>query len=158
MRGSGKDGASRRWERWVGIRHFQGLAQDCRPASRPRAHKAWLPDEWGQGVKQTQPTSRSTGGGGGILTCYVAPDGKSFFHKETSQLYAGARDGCVVLDADLSRGLDRAAAPSALVCDGLGPLHTSLSLTHIPIARPSSGLPGFCLRICPDSRKRLVRE
>lgn len=49
----------------------------------------WLPDDWGQGVKQTQPTSHSTGGGGGILTTFVAPDGRSFFHKETSQQYAG---------------------------------------------------------------------
>jgi len=49
----------------------------------------WLPDDWGQGVKQTQPTAHSTGGGGGILTTYVAPDGKSFFHKATSEQYAG---------------------------------------------------------------------
>eukprot|EP00930_Biecheleria_cincta_P073589 TRINITY_DN60869_c0_g1_i1.p1 TRINITY_DN60869_c0_g1~~TRINITY_DN60869_c0_g1_i1.p1 ORF type:complete len:538 (-),score=95.61 TRINITY_DN60869_c0_g1_i1:153-1739(-) len=49
----------------------------------------WLPDDWGQGVKQTQPTAHSTGRGGGILTTYVAPDGKSFFHKATSEKYAG---------------------------------------------------------------------
>lgn len=49
----------------------------------------WLPDDWGQGVKQTQPTSHSTGVGGGILTTFVAPDGKSFFHKATSEAYNG---------------------------------------------------------------------
>jgi len=58
---------------------------------------AWLPDEWGQGVKQTQPTAKSTGGNGGILTTYVAPDGKSFFHKSVAEQYAGrqftAEDG-----------------------------------------------------------------
>jgi len=49
----------------------------------------WLPDDWGQGVKVTVATSRSTGTGGGILTTFVAPDGKSFFHKHTSEAYNG---------------------------------------------------------------------
>jgi len=49
----------------------------------------WLPDDWGQGVKVTQPTARSFGTGGGILTTFVAPDGKSFFHKKTSQAHNG---------------------------------------------------------------------
>mmetsp|Transcript_114824 Transcript_114824/g.357659 ORF Transcript_114824/g.357659 Transcript_114824/m.357659 type:complete len:566 (+) Transcript_114824:56-1753(+) len=49
----------------------------------------WLPDDWGQGVKITQPTVRSTMGGGGILTAFVAPDGKNFFHKATSEEYCG---------------------------------------------------------------------
>lgn len=56
------------------------------------ARVPWLPDNWGQGVKQTQPTSHSTGDGGGILTTFVAPDGKtSFFHKATSEIYAGSK-------------------------------------------------------------------
>lgn len=50
---------------------------------------AWLPDDWGQGVKITEATARSTGTGGGILTTFVAPDGKSFFHKHTSELHNG---------------------------------------------------------------------
>eukprot|EP00931_Biecheleriopsis_adriatica_P119373 TRINITY_DN94601_c0_g1_i1.p1 TRINITY_DN94601_c0_g1~~TRINITY_DN94601_c0_g1_i1.p1 ORF type:complete len:608 (-),score=165.05 TRINITY_DN94601_c0_g1_i1:51-1874(-) len=41
----------------------------------------WLPDDWGQGVKTTHPNSRSTKGGGGILTSYVSPDMKVFYHK-----------------------------------------------------------------------------
>jgi len=50
---------------------------------------AWLPDDWGQGVKMTQPSSRSTGGGGGILTSFVGPDMKVFFHKKTTEAYVG---------------------------------------------------------------------
>lgn len=53
------------------------------------ARAPWLPDDWGQGVKQTQANGRSTGTSGGILTTYVAPDGKSFFHKPTSEEYNG---------------------------------------------------------------------
>jgi len=49
----------------------------------------WLPDDWGQGVKTTEANGRSTGTGGGILTTFVAPDGKSFFHKHTSEKYRG---------------------------------------------------------------------
>lgn len=52
-----------------------------------RAH--WLPDDWGQGIKATLKTWRSMKGGGGILTTFVAPDGKSFFHKHTSEAWAG---------------------------------------------------------------------
>lgn len=58
----------------------------------------WLPDDWGQGIKITEANGRSTGTGGGILTTFVAPDGKSFFHKHTSEEYRGkgemtAKDG-----------------------------------------------------------------
>lgn len=53
------------------------------------ARVPWLPDDWGQGVKPTVATSRSTGTGGGILTTFVAPDGKSFFHKHTSEAWNG---------------------------------------------------------------------
>jgi len=49
----------------------------------------WLPDDWGQGVKMTLPVSRSTGGGGGILTTFVGPDMKSFFHKSKVEEYVG---------------------------------------------------------------------
>jgi len=53
-----------------------------------RSH--WLPDAWGQGVKITSPTFRSTGGTGGILQCYVAPDGKTiYYHKHMVQFYEG---------------------------------------------------------------------
>jgi len=60
------------------------------------ARAQWLPDEWGQGVKITSPISRSIGkedgGSRGILTCFVAPDGKSFFHKPNSEEYS-AKNG-----------------------------------------------------------------
>lgn len=49
----------------------------------------WLPDDWGQGVKPTVATAHTTGTGGGSLTTFVAPDGKSFFHKQTSEAYNG---------------------------------------------------------------------
>jgi hypothetical protein len=38
---------------------------------------AWLPDDWGQGVKITIPTAHSTGTSGGTYTVIIAPDGKS---------------------------------------------------------------------------------
>jgi len=63
---------------------FQGV-----PIHVDFARVPWLPDDWGQGVKQTQANGRSTGTGGGILTTFVAPDGKSFFHKHTSEAYFG---------------------------------------------------------------------
>ena len=43
---------------------------------------AWLPDDWGQGVKPTRKTANSTGGGGGTSTVIVSPDGKVFNHKK----------------------------------------------------------------------------
>jgi len=50
----------------------------------------WMPDDWGQAIKPTKPTSHSTGGGGGILTTFVAPDGKTcFFHKERCEEHMG---------------------------------------------------------------------
>jgi hypothetical protein len=60
---------------------------------------SWLPDTWGQGVKITKKLSakgmkaRQKNGhsfankGGGILTTFVAPDGKCFFHKHMSEAH-----------------------------------------------------------------------
>ncbi|CAK0890933.1 unnamed protein product [Prorocentrum cordatum] len=53
-----------------------------------RAH--WLPDEWGQGVKITHMgaaarRAEKDHGSRGVLTCFVAPDGKNFFHKHLSE-------------------------------------------------------------------------
>ncbi|CAJ1343759.1 unnamed protein product [Effrenium voratum] len=57
----------------------------------------WLPDEWGQGVKTTCPTARSTGGGGGTLTAFVSPDMTVYYHKCKVEEYVGRplteRDG-----------------------------------------------------------------
>mmetsp|Transcript_92878 Transcript_92878/g.161391 ORF Transcript_92878/g.161391 Transcript_92878/m.161391 type:complete len:491 (-) Transcript_92878:80-1552(-) len=53
------------------------------------ARHAWLPDEWGQGVKITQPTAHSTGHTGGTYTVIVAPDGKIFYHRKPAEDYAG---------------------------------------------------------------------
>jgi len=53
----------------------------------------WLPDEWGQGIKITHKNGRSAGpkdwGGRGLLTSFVAPDGKVFFHQHVAEKYAG---------------------------------------------------------------------
>eukprot|EP00747_Dinoflagellata_sp_TGD_P163246 gnl/TRDRNA2_/TRDRNA2_181715_c0_seq1.p1 gnl/TRDRNA2_/TRDRNA2_181715_c0~~gnl/TRDRNA2_/TRDRNA2_181715_c0_seq1.p1 ORF type:complete len:621 (+),score=146.30 gnl/TRDRNA2_/TRDRNA2_181715_c0_seq1:68-1930(+) len=54
------------------------------------ARAAWMPDDWGQGIKPTSATSRSTNGGGGILTSYVSPDGKTvYYHKSKVEEYVG---------------------------------------------------------------------
>ena len=50
---------------------------------------AWLPDDWGQGVKITKAVSRSRPGQGGTLTIYVGPCGKSFYHKAKVEEYVG---------------------------------------------------------------------
>jgi len=50
---------------------------------------AWLPDEWGQGVKITIPNAHSTGTSGGTYTVMVAPDGKVFYHRGPAEEYAG---------------------------------------------------------------------
>lgn len=55
----------------------------------------WLPDEWGQGIKITHKNGRSEGkkdwGGRGLLTSFVAPDGKVFFHQHCAEQYAGKK-------------------------------------------------------------------
>jgi hypothetical protein len=53
------------------------------------ARHAWLPDDWGQGVKITIPTAHSTGTGGGTYTVIIAPDGKVFYHRVHAEEYAG---------------------------------------------------------------------
>eukprot|EP00930_Biecheleria_cincta_P001208 TRINITY_DN102369_c0_g1_i1.p1 TRINITY_DN102369_c0_g1~~TRINITY_DN102369_c0_g1_i1.p1 ORF type:complete len:514 (-),score=59.07 TRINITY_DN102369_c0_g1_i1:42-1583(-) len=50
---------------------------------------AWLPDDWGQGVKITIPTAHSTGTSGGTYTVIIAPDGKIFYHRVEAEKYAG---------------------------------------------------------------------
>eukprot|EP00927_Polykrikos_kofoidii_P033352 TRINITY_DN28205_c0_g1_i2.p1 TRINITY_DN28205_c0_g1~~TRINITY_DN28205_c0_g1_i2.p1 ORF type:complete len:468 (-),score=78.92 TRINITY_DN28205_c0_g1_i2:319-1722(-) len=58
---------------------------------------AWLPDDWCQGVKATNPTAHSTGGQGGTYTVIMSPDGKTFYHRSSAEEYAGrqfsAKDG-----------------------------------------------------------------
>eukprot|EP00933_Yihiella_yeosuensis_P037008 TRINITY_DN3084_c1_g1_i2.p1 TRINITY_DN3084_c1_g1~~TRINITY_DN3084_c1_g1_i2.p1 ORF type:complete len:616 (-),score=137.48 TRINITY_DN3084_c1_g1_i2:248-1951(-) len=51
--------------------------------------QAWLPDDWGQGIKATTPTAHSVGGGGGILTAFVSPDRKVYYHKDKVEEYVG---------------------------------------------------------------------
>lgn len=50
---------------------------------------AWLPDTWAQGVKSTERTSKSTGGGGGTYTVWMSPDGKTFYHRYAAEAHAG---------------------------------------------------------------------
>eukprot|EP00441_Pelagodinium_beii_P046559 CAMPEP_0197622296 /NCGR_PEP_ID=MMETSP1338-20131121/2652_1 /TAXON_ID=43686 ORGANISM="Pelagodinium beii, Strain RCC1491" /NCGR_SAMPLE_ID=MMETSP1338 /ASSEMBLY_ACC=CAM_ASM_000754 /LENGTH=581 /DNA_ID=CAMNT_0043192011 /DNA_START=80 /DNA_END=1825 /DNA_ORIENTATION=+ len=51
---------------------------------------AWLPDEWGQGVKATNTCWRSAAGGaGGTYTVMVSPDGKVFYHRKDAEKYDG---------------------------------------------------------------------
>lgn len=50
---------------------------------------AWLPDDWGQGVKITKPTAHSRGTSGGTYTVIIAPDGKIWYHRGPAEEYAG---------------------------------------------------------------------
>jgi len=50
---------------------------------------AWLPDEWGQGVKITNRTAHSRGKSGGTYTVIVSPDGKIFYHRKDAEAYDG---------------------------------------------------------------------
>mmetsp|Transcript_58642 Transcript_58642/g.172065 ORF Transcript_58642/g.172065 Transcript_58642/m.172065 type:complete len:475 (-) Transcript_58642:51-1475(-) len=52
---------------------------------------AWLPDDWGQGVKITEPTAHSTGGGGGTYTVIVSPCGKIFYHRRSAEEWLGKK-------------------------------------------------------------------
>lgn len=52
---------------------------------------AWLPDDWGQGVKTTKPTAHSTGTGGGMLVSFISPCGRRFFHKYMVEQLAGRK-------------------------------------------------------------------
>jgi len=51
----------------------------------------WLPDAWGQGVKTTTPTARSTGTGGGMLISFISPCGRRFFHKHMVEKLEGRK-------------------------------------------------------------------
>jgi len=50
---------------------------------------SWLPDDWGQGVKITNPISRSRPGYGGTYTVWVSPDGQVFYHKKPIEQLLG---------------------------------------------------------------------
>lgn len=54
---------------------------------------AWLPDDWGQGVKATSPISRADikPGNGGTYTVVMSPDGKTFYHRKQAEEYAGCK-------------------------------------------------------------------
>mmetsp|Transcript_88343 Transcript_88343/g.224883 ORF Transcript_88343/g.224883 Transcript_88343/m.224883 type:complete len:569 (+) Transcript_88343:115-1821(+) len=53
------------------------------------ARVPWLPDDWGQGVKMTNPISRSTPGQGGTYTVWVAPCGRVFYHRAAMEVFLG---------------------------------------------------------------------
>eukprot|EP00421_Protoceratium_reticulatum_P029854 CAMPEP_0168463352 /NCGR_PEP_ID=MMETSP0228-20121227/55009_1 /TAXON_ID=133427 /ORGANISM="Protoceratium reticulatum, Strain CCCM 535 (=CCMP 1889)" /LENGTH=668 /DNA_ID=CAMNT_0008478801 /DNA_START=17 /DNA_END=2023 /DNA_ORIENTATION=+ len=61
------------------------------------ARVQWLPDDWGQGVKMTNPISRSRAGYGGTYTVWVSPEGRVFYHRWAIEDMLGrkltARDG-----------------------------------------------------------------
>eukprot|EP00931_Biecheleriopsis_adriatica_P017367 TRINITY_DN12492_c0_g1_i1.p1 TRINITY_DN12492_c0_g1~~TRINITY_DN12492_c0_g1_i1.p1 ORF type:complete len:573 (+),score=126.73 TRINITY_DN12492_c0_g1_i1:76-1794(+) len=45
------------------------------------ARESWLPDDFGQGLKSTNPLSGGKGGSGGTYTVYMNPEGRTFYHK-----------------------------------------------------------------------------
>jgi len=49
----------------------------------------WLPDDWGQGVKLTNPIARSRPGHGGTYTVFVSPCGRVFYHKWAIEDFIG---------------------------------------------------------------------
>lgn len=51
----------------------------------------WLPDDWGQGVKLTNPISRSRPGFGGTYTVWVSPEGKVFYHQFAIEDFLGRK-------------------------------------------------------------------
>mmetsp|Transcript_93836 Transcript_93836/g.247830 ORF Transcript_93836/g.247830 Transcript_93836/m.247830 type:complete len:573 (-) Transcript_93836:48-1766(-) len=53
------------------------------------ARVPWLPDDWGQGVKMTNPISRSRPGQGGTYTVWVAPCGRVFYHRYAMEEFLG---------------------------------------------------------------------
>jgi len=52
---------------------------------------AWLPDDFGQGVKMTNPISRSTPGNGGTYTVWISPEGRVFYHRKAIEAELGRK-------------------------------------------------------------------
>eukprot|EP00434_Breviolum_minutum_P008986 symbB.v1.2.007916.t2/scaffold494.1/size196131/10 len=53
------------------------------------ARHAWLPDEWGQGVKATEPRKDKKTTTGGTYTVMISPDGKVFYHRKDAEKHWG---------------------------------------------------------------------
>jgi len=51
--------------------------------------KPWLPDDYGQGVKMTNPISRSKPGSGGTYTVFISPEGRVFYHRHQIEAEIG---------------------------------------------------------------------
>eukprot|EP00930_Biecheleria_cincta_P030285 TRINITY_DN2097_c0_g1_i5.p1 TRINITY_DN2097_c0_g1~~TRINITY_DN2097_c0_g1_i5.p1 ORF type:complete len:584 (-),score=108.88 TRINITY_DN2097_c0_g1_i5:270-2021(-) len=68
-----------------------GSERGNKPVIVDFSRAAWLPDDWGQGVKATSPIQRADikPGSGGTFTVYMSPDGKTFYHKPAAEKYAG---------------------------------------------------------------------
>eukprot|EP00927_Polykrikos_kofoidii_P073440 TRINITY_DN69482_c0_g1_i1.p1 TRINITY_DN69482_c0_g1~~TRINITY_DN69482_c0_g1_i1.p1 ORF type:complete len:575 (+),score=102.89 TRINITY_DN69482_c0_g1_i1:85-1809(+) len=69
------------------------------------ARVAWLPDDWGQGVKMTNPVWKSIPGRGGTLTTFCSPAGNYYYHKFRVEQEVGRK----LTHADGFRGQLRAA-------------------------------------------------
>lgn len=50
---------------------------------------AWLPDDWGQGVKATNPRKDKKTTTGGTYTVMVSPEGKVFYHRKDAEKFYG---------------------------------------------------------------------
>eukprot|EP00929_Paragymnodinium_shiwhaense_P093220 TRINITY_DN53361_c0_g1_i1.p1 TRINITY_DN53361_c0_g1~~TRINITY_DN53361_c0_g1_i1.p1 ORF type:complete len:488 (+),score=151.55 TRINITY_DN53361_c0_g1_i1:72-1535(+) len=57
------------------------------------ARRIWLPDDWAQGVKSTNPIGTGRIGSGGSYTVYLSPDGKTFYHQKCCEEHSGRKFG-----------------------------------------------------------------
>jgi len=57
------------------------------------SRSAWLPDDWAQGVKTTEPIARSRPGAGGTYTVFLSPEGRTFYHGWAVEDYLGRKLG-----------------------------------------------------------------
>mmetsp|Transcript_95320 Transcript_95320/g.199369 ORF Transcript_95320/g.199369 Transcript_95320/m.199369 type:complete len:575 (+) Transcript_95320:228-1952(+) len=55
------------------------------------ARVPWLPDDYGQGVKTTNPIRTSRKGEGGTYTVWVSPDGDVYYHKTAIEKVLGRK-------------------------------------------------------------------
>lgn len=135
------------------------------------ARFGYLPDNWGQGVKATEPNSRTKkkDSGGGILPCYVAPDGKTiFYHKHKAEQYFGRKfsvdDGIngqirvATLQAEQAVQLARAQIKDCGNCSSYIGADSDASFFKLLTARERKVLPPISdLHFCVISGRRATK-
>lgn len=90
--------------------------------------KPWLPDDYGQGVKMTNPISRSKPGSGGTYTVFISPEGRVFYHRT----FGRGGDGLGIAGGRRVRAFASLAAAPQGPCGGFGRVRGVAGLLSLP--------------------------